>query len=277
MINFYIDDSGTNNLNDSAQPITLFSAVCINNSNLHMTEGSIQALLTSIQSDLNGVLTEMLTVKKYEDSLQETKVRTMLLNKLIGTKFEFHCAELNRGDDAYMLFDKAKRYEYIEDMLKIVNNNNIDIITVYIDKDEYKKQHKQMNAPDIQKKSERDLIDTLIKELNKYLENKNEQGCIIIDKGNAVVKKLLIPTMKTETYQNLSSEVLEKDSYDSLTIQLADTCAYTSNMKLVSDYKTRAKIRNKKEEISNKLFDIFKNNCNLINVSDKLQEVEKAS
>lgn len=83
--------------------------------------------------------------------------------------------------------------------------------------------------------------------------------------------------MKTETYQNLSSEVLEKDSYDSLTIQLADTCAYTSNMKLVSDYKTRAKIRNKKEEISNKLFDIFKNNCNLINVSDKLQEVEKAS
>ena len=46
MITIYIDDSGTSNLNEPSQPITLFSAVCVNNKSLHSIEKSIRGLLS---------------------------------------------------------------------------------------------------------------------------------------------------------------------------------------------------------------------------------------
>ena len=62
----------------------------------------------------------------------------------------FHCAELYRGEIAYMLLDKTKREEYIETMLKNVASDDISVITVYIDKAEYKDKYKDVQ--DIQKK-----------------------------------------------------------------------------------------------------------------------------
>ena len=96
----------------------------------------------------------------------------MILSKIMGEKFEFHCAELYRGDDAYMLLDKTKREEYIETMLKNVASDDISVITVYIDKAEYKDKYKDVQ--DIQKKSEIDIVNRLIDEINKYLSEKKE-------------------------------------------------------------------------------------------------------
>ena len=199
----------------------------------------------------------------------------MMLSKIMGEKFEFHCAELYRGDDAYMLLDKTKREEYIETMLKNVASDDISVITVYIDKAEYKDKYKDVQ--DIQKKSEIDIVNRLIDEINKYLSEKKEQGFIIIDQGNKLVRKLLLPKMKKETYDNLSSEILEKDSNESLIIQLADTCAYTNNMKLTSDYKSKQGIRDKKKAASEKFSSITKENTILVNVVNNEKDNEIAS
>lgn len=216
----------------------------------------------------------MIAEKKYEASKKE-KIKKMILSKIMGEKFEFHCAELYRGDDAYMLLDKTKREEYIETMLKNVASDDISVITVYIDKAEYKDKYKDVQ--DIQKKSEIDIVNRLIDEINKYLSEKKEQGFIIIDQGNKLVRKLLLPKMKKETYDNLSSEILEKDSNESLIIQLADTCAYTNNMKLTSDYKSKQGIRDKKKAASEKFSSITKENTILVNVVNNEKDNEIAS
>ena len=274
MITIYIDDSGTSNLNEPSQPITLFSAVCVNNKSLHSIEKSIRGLLSSMESDFNSILSDMIAEKKYEASKKE-KIKKMILSKIMGEKFEFHCAELYRGDDAYMLLDKTKREEYIETMLKNVASDDISVITVYIDKAENKDKYKDVQ--DIQKKSEIDIVNRLIDEINKYLSEKKEQGFIIIDQGNKLVRKLLLPKMKKETYDNLSSEILEKDSNESLIIQLADTCAYTNNMKLTSDYKSKQGIRDKKKAASEKFSSITKENTILVNVVNNEKDNEIAS
>ena len=274
MITIYIDDSGTSNLNEPSQPITLFSAVCVNNKSLNSIEKSIRWLLSSMESDFNSILSDMIAEKKYEASKKE-KIKKMILSKIMGEKFEFHCAELYRGDDAYMLLDKTKREEYIETMLKNVASDDISVITVYIDKAEYKDKYKDVQ--DIQKKSEIDIVNRLIDEINKYLSEKKEQGFIIIDQGNKLVRKLLLPKMKKETYDNLSSEILEKDSNESLIIQLADTCAYTNNMKLTSDYKSKQGIRDKKKAASEKFSSITKENTILVNVVNNEKDNEIAS
>lgn len=274
MITIYVDDSGTSNLNDPTQPITLFSAVCVNNKNLHSVENSIRGLLSSMEADFNSILSDMITEKKYEPSKKE-KVKKMILSKIMGEKFEFHCAELYRGDDAYMLLDKAKREEYIETMLKNVVLGDISVIIVYIDKAEYKDKYKDVQ--DMQQESEIAIVNKLIDEINKYLEEKKEQGFIIIDQGNKLVKKLLLPKMKETTYENLSSEILEKDSNESLIIQLADTCAYTNNMKLTSDYKIRHNIKDKRKAASEKFSNITKENIILVNVVNDEEDNEIAS
>lgn len=274
MITIYVDDSGTSNLNDTTQPITLFSAVCVNNKNLHSVEHSIRGLLSSMEADFNSILSDMITEEKYDPSKKE-KVKKMILSKIMGEKFEFHCAELYRGDEAYMLLDKSKREEYIETMLKNVVLGDISVITVYIDKAEYKDKYKDVQ--DMQKESEIAIVNKLIDEINKYLEEKKEQGFIIIDQGNKLVRELLLPKMKEETYENLSSEILEKDSSESLIIQLADTCAYTNNMKLTSDYKIRYNIKDKRKAASEKFSNITKENTILVNVVNDEEYNEIAS
>ena len=120
-------------------------------------------------------------------------------------------------------------------------------------------------------------IFNLSRDVNKYLEEKKEQGFIIIDKGNNLVRKLLLPKMKKETYDNLSSEILEKDSNESLIIQLADTCAYTNNMKLTSDYKSKQGIKDKKKSASEKFSSITKENTILVNVVNNEKTNKSAS
>ena len=63
MITIYIDDSGTSNLNEPSQPITLFSAVCVNNKSLHSIVKSIRGLLSSMESDFNSILSDMIAEK----------------------------------------------------------------------------------------------------------------------------------------------------------------------------------------------------------------------
>ena len=104
------------------------------------------------------------------------------------------------------------------------------------------------------------MAECLLGMIDEYLERENEQACIITDDGNFTVENYMIPLLLQNPHDRISSEIMEKKSNSSLNIQLADICAYTTNMKLMHDIK---KDNYKHKKIAEELFDIIYNNTKM--------------
>lgn len=274
MINIYIDDSGTKNLNEVEQPVFLFSAVCIKNSDFSKVNSEVSSLLSSIKFKIDSILLESIDVQKYTPEIAH-KVTQMIVDRIIGDKFEIHCAQMLRGDEAFMILDKNDRNSYIENALQIIKNNNIRILTVACSKQKYKDLNPGVNNINIlQEKACNEVVNEMIRQINNYLVLENEQGCIIVDKGNDTIKKVFIPAIKNIALDRLSPEVLEKESHESLPIQLADVCAYISNIKCISDIKYQLGIKYKKKNIANNFYNIISENIIIYDISNNILEVD---
>lgn len=260
MINIYIDDSGTSNLKDSAQPFFLFSAVLIKNKEFNKINIQTESLVNKLKMDINNIIAKSLSSQKYELGKQE-KISNMITEKVLGKKFELHCAQLLRGDDSYMILQKEDRYKYIEDALKIIQTNNIDVITVYCEKFKYLQLHNDKTENENQDIVKTEISRALIEAIGTYLKENNEQGCIIIDEGNDTIKKIFIPMVHQLSLDNISSEVLEKESFCNYLIQLADVCAYITN------YNFTNKSKEKKKDLANRFYQYINNNNKLLNIS----------
>lgn len=273
MINIYIDDSGTKNLKEVEQPVFLFSAVCIKNSDFSKVNSEVSSLLSSIKRKIDSILLESIDTKKYTPE-KAHKVTKMIIDRIIGDKFELHCAEMLRGDGAYMILDKNDRESYIENALQIIRNNNIRILTVVCSKQKYIDINPDINIDILQDKACKEVVNEMIKQINNYLIHENEQGCIIADKGNDTIKKIFIPIVKDISLERLSSEVLEKESHESLPIQLADVCAYTSNIKCISEIRSQSGNKYKKKNIANNFYKIISNNIIIHDISNNTLEID---
>lgn len=268
MINIFIDDSGTRNLKENEQPIFLFSAICIKNCDSNKVNSEINNLLISIRTKLDSIILESISVQKYSEQKTQ-KVTKMIVDKVTSGKFELHCAQMLRGDDIYMLFDKQDRKTYIMNALQIINNNNIKVITVYCCKEEYINKFTSIDITTLQEQANKEIVQAMIDEINDYLIEENEQCCIIVDKGNTTIKELFIPEIGKALLDRISSEVLEKESHKSLSVQLADVCAYTSNLKFTAELKKRQNLKNKNRDIAEEFYNIIDANCIRRDISGK--------
>ena len=70
----------------------------------------------------------------------------------------------------------------------------------------------------------------------------------------------MIPYLRENPNERISSEIMQKKSYDSVNIQLADVCAYTTNMKLMHNIK---KDNYKHKKIAEELFTVIENHNTL--------------
>lgn len=271
MINIFIDDSGTRNLKEVDQPIFLFSAICIKNSDTNRINSEISNLLMCIRTKLNNILLESISSQKYSKEKTE-KVANMIADKVIGGKLELHCAEMLRGDEVYMFFDKEDRKTYIKNALQIIKGNNIKVITVYCGKEEYISKNSAVDINALQEQANKEVVEIMIDEINKYLIEENDQCCIIVDKGNNTIRELFIPEVRKVCLDRVSTEVLEKESHESLPIQLADICAYTSNLKFTAELKEKQNQKNKNKNIANDFYNIIDSNNIRRDISEKYDQ-----
>lgn len=274
MINIYIDDSGISNLKEEDQPVFLFSAVLIDNMKISSCEKIVTLISKEMEINLQQKLMKCMLNGSYDETTAK-KIVQMIYKKLAGENLEIHCSKLIRGDDEYMIFQRDERVNYVKDTLEIISKNDIPIITVYCTKNKYKSRYEHMDIKERQSKAEQEVIDILLSQISQYLKSNQQEGCIIVDKGNNNIKKFLIPKIKSNMPSNINSEILEKDSCESPLIQIADACAYTNYMYHSSVYKKIKNIRDKYKEESSKLYPIIQNNNIAIDIADIEVKVEK--
>ena len=109
MITFYIDDSGSVSLNDSNQPIFLFSSVCIPGLLYNQIKLDMETVVNSILNDIKNRLLDICSRENRSKKLAE-----FFFEKIVSKEFEIHCSEIIRGDGVYMLFDSNVREKYFE-------------------------------------------------------------------------------------------------------------------------------------------------------------------
>lgn len=269
MVNIYIDDSGTSNLLQKDQPVFLFSAVLIDNGIASKVTSLIDLISKEMDSNLNQILTKAIASDEY-DSNRVKDITGLIQKKLTGGKLEIHCSKLVRGDDVYMIFERVDRIKYVEDTLKVIDKNDIQIITAYCTKSDYENKYDKITAKERQQKANEDVVKILLENISAYLEREDKEACVIVDKGNDTLKKVLIPKIKSGEISKISTEVLEKDSGESCLIQLADACAYTSYLYYSSQYKQRNKLKDKNGTLGQDLYSIISKSAISIDIAEEI-------
>ena len=230
MINIYIDDSGTKELNSSNQPIYLLSGVLIDTSKHKSVEDKLSNLLKESKQKIHDVLCNALNNDSYTKD-KSSKIAKLLSN-FVCEEFEIHCADMVRGDEPYYILSNKDRIEIVNKGIDIIKDNELDRITVACRKSDYIEQNKHLGLKEIQDKMNKEMVETLISEIENYLEIKNKCAFIFADEGNYTIKNYLIPYMETNELKRVNSVLIESKSHEKILIQLADISAYTSNLRI---------------------------------------------
>lgn len=280
MINFYIDDSGSINMNDKKQPIVLFSALCIPGDIYIAIKNDMDKLLNNILEDIKAKLIRICSNSGEFTEQHSATFANYFLGLIVKDKFEIHCADIIRGDSVYMLFESSDREQYLIDILNLVKKYNIKIISVYCDKLQYKKSYPNLSASDIETEKNSNIANCLIKSLTEHLKSFQEQGCIIVDEGNLIIEKVLIPDLQSGKIEleseNLSRDVKQVKSHEYSLVQMADVAAYITNLNLATRKKNEMGITvsDKNKSRSIKFFDVIESNNLIINIlpQEELEE-----
>ncbi|MEG2985088.1 MAG: DUF3800 domain-containing protein [Peptostreptococcaceae bacterium] len=278
MINFHIDDSGSISLNDVNQPILLFSAVCVPGEKYNNIKGEMTTLVDNIIKDINQKLVSICSEGGNLTPSRSEKFATFFLENVMKNGFEIHCAEIMRGDGVYMLFDADVRSQYLINVLTLIKKYNLEIITVYCDKEAYKNMNNMIDESELENKKNFDIASMLLKKVDEYLKGTNEQGCIVIDEGNHIINKVMIPGLDSGQLElegeNLSRYIQQAKSHENVLIQLADVVAYTTNMNLSVNTKIKSgksvSLKNKKR--AGKLYKLIESNNDLVNILSEQNE-----
>lgn len=230
MINIYIDDSGSRSIKDLDQPIYLLTAVCINNKYFKEINDDINKISEIFKYKIENTLESSFNKNTYTEK-RAHKMSNLLTNLIVDKSFELHCSEIIRGDIPYIILDKEDRINTIKKVLRIVEKYNLPIFTIYCNKEDFSSKYgKNNNSEDLLNKNMTKIfIDTLL----DYLTEIDEQACLIADEGNYTISNYIIPYIREIDNERISCEVMQKKSFESVNIQLADICAYTTNMSLM--------------------------------------------
>lgn len=253
MINIYIDDSGSRSLKDLDQPVYLLTAVCIDNRYFGDISEKLKVITDRFKFKIENTLQSSFDNNTYTSN-RANKMSKLLTDLVISENFELHCSEIIRGDIPYIILDKDDRINTIKRTLRVVESYDIPIFTVYCDKNEFLNRHGKGNESECL--LNRKMTEALVEMISIYLEKNNEQACIIADEDNYTVSNYMIPYLRENPSERISSEIMQKKSYDSVNIQLADVCAYTTNMKLMHNIK---KDNYKHKKIAEELFTVIEN------------------
>lgn len=251
LINIYIDDSGSRSLKDLDQPVYLLSAVCIDNTYFNDVSDKMNTIISRLKEKIEATMYSAFEKNSYTFG-RSNKLSHLLTEMVISEEFELHCSEIIRGDIPYIILDKDDRINTIKRVLRIIDKLNIQIFTVYCDKHEFTCRHGKSSESDtlLNKRMNEALMESLF----HYLEKNDEYACIIADEGNYTVENFTVPYVIEHPNNRISSEIMQKKSYESVNIQIADVCAYTSNMKLMHNIK---KDNYKHKKIAEELFAII--------------------
>lgn len=251
MINIYIDDSGSCSIKDLDQPVYLLTAVCIDNKYFKEISDDIKKISEMFKYKIENTLESSFNNNIYTEK-RANKMSHLLTNLVVDKSFELHCSEIIRGDIPYIILDKDDRINTIKKVLRVIEKYNLEIFTVYCNKKDFASKYgKNIDSEELMnKKMTEIIIDTLL----NYLNNKNEQACIIADEGNYTISNYMTSYISDIYNNSISCEIMQKKSFESVNIQLADICAYTTNMKLMHNIK---KENYKHKKISEELFEII--------------------
>lgn len=223
MITFYIDDSGSKEVNDSAQPIFLFSGVAITNEKFLETNEFISNEIKRVSKIIMDKL-----VGSRVKGVKPSEVKTLLKTYLFR-EFELHATDLIHGKKEYICLSKNEKADLLKNIFEYIKKNEIKVIIIKCEKD------KIINNDEIPKKENQKylnnlMIDKLGEVYEEYLEKNDEQGILVFDQGNDLIDKEFVKFIRDRENKRISPYVAQAKSCDTTLIQLADFTAYIANI-----------------------------------------------
>jgi len=260
----YVDDSGTKNYLEEQQPFYVFCGPLLDNSNRNLIEDQMQAIIDECKRNIQNKIYKSLTRAGIANS-HASKLSNFIFQKIIPGRFEIHTTKLIRGDEEFMVLDRAYRESIVHKVLNLVKVYNIKVIAAICDKRDIAND-KSMKIEDkntfIQEKTSSLFIDGF----EKYLHDIDSEAIVVIDSGSDTVKKVMKPYIWSKSGSPISHEVVEYESHLSPLMQLADVCAYT--VTLHEKVKIPGLMSSDYAALAERLFDVIKDNVELIYVSD---------
>lgn len=262
MVNFFIDDSGSVGLNDSDQPVVLFSAICVKSENLIKISREVKSLIDEIKHDIQNGFSSLCKSSELLKRERAKRMEKFLVDKLVKKDFEIHCAEIMRGDDLFLFFDELERERYLEKAINILSENETRIITVYCDKQKFIDKYSIKDSD----RFKLTLSKKLVEILTGFLVENNEKGSITVDRGNDIIHNTLIPGIMEGTVEinanHLTPNIQEVESHENCLVQLADVAAYISNLYLAKNKRIELgkSVSRKNINRADKFFNLLKNN-----------------
>lgn len=222
MITFYIDDSGSKEINDNAQPIFLFSGVCIPN-NLFIEANNF----IKDRVEETGKLIMDKLVNKSSKEVKNSDVK-YLLKQYLFREFELHATELIHGKKEYICLSKDEKIKLIKHIFEFIRDKNIKVILIKCEKKNIQKMEK--STKEKQEYLNSQVMKLLADSYEEYLEQNSETGVLVFDKGNDLIENYFRDYVKSRDNKRISPYIAQSSSYKTPLIQMADFTAYVINI-----------------------------------------------
>lgn len=223
MITFYIDDSGSKEINDNDQPIFLFSGVVITNELFIHANTFIENKVKEISKKIMDKL-----VAKSIEGLKNSDVK-YLFKQYLFREFELHATELIHGKKEYICLSKEEKSSLIREIFEFIRDNKIKIIIVKCEKNKIKEKISGSNKEKQHYLNEQ-VMNGLVEAYEEYLKSIDEHGILVFDKGNDLIENYFRHYVKTRSNDRISPYIAQSNSYKTPLIQMADFTAYIANI-----------------------------------------------
>lgn len=224
MITFYIDDSGSKEVNDSSQPIFLFSGIAIPNEKFIEVNGFIEK---KIRETSRLIMDKLVSCSRPDVSDDDIK---HLLKQYLFRDFELHATEFMHGKDEYICLSKSEKINILTSVFEFIKEKEIKVIVIKCEKKDILN-NQAINNKDKQKSLNNKMIDKIFYAYEKFLEDNDEQGVLVFDEGNDLISSIFKEKAKTRnsSRNRISPYIAESKSCNTPLIQIADFVAYVCN------------------------------------------------
>lgn len=222
MITFYIDDSGSKEVNDSSQPIFLFSGIAIPNEEFIEVNGFIEE---KIKETSRLIMDKLVSCSRPDVSDDDIKD---LLKQYLFRDFELHATEFMHGKDEYICLSKSEKMNILKSVFEFIKEKKIKVIVTKCEKKDILNDQ-EITGKKKQKSLNNRMINKIFYAYEKFLEDNNEQGVLVFDEGNDLISSRFKEKAKTRNNSRISPYIAESKSCNTPLIQIADFVAYVCN------------------------------------------------
>ena len=224
MITFYIDDSGSKEVNDySAQPNFLFSGIAVPNDKFIEANDFIEKESKNIGSIIMDKL-----VHSSVDGLNKKNVRG-LLKQYLFREFELHATEMIHGKKEYICLSNDEKHELLKRIFQFIQEKEFKIIIIKCKKEDIVK-NSEISAKEKQNYLNQKMMECIANEYERFLESIEQEGILVFDKGNDLVQNMLRKYIAKRENKRISPYIAQSKSSTTPLIQMADFTAYISNI-----------------------------------------------